>query len=157
MKIKNLFVDNCFQIEWEHDGDHSQLTVFCDDKSNKIMFDTSCNNRELVKQMFSEMVDSAVFCRDEEIDTKTIELSVKQADALLDLTNPALEPNQIIRSNTYREAYFNLEPLSTGETRILEVAYSQLNTDDSLEDLQRWHKNQTVAVNMFHAKLHTTK
>ncbi len=157
MKIKNLYVDNCFQIEWEHNGEHSQITVFCDEKSNKIMFDTSCNDRELIKQMFSKMVDSAVFYRDEDINTKTTQLTVEQADALLDFTNPALEPNRIIRSNTYREAYFNLEPSPTGETRVLEIAYSEPDADDSLEGFQRWYKNQTVAVNMFHAKLHTTK
>jgi hypothetical protein len=157
MKIKNLYADNCFQIEWEHDGQHSKITVFCDEKSNKIMFDTFCNNRELVKQMFSEMVDSAVFYRDEEIDTKTIELSVEQADVLLDFTNPNLQPTRLIKSNTYREAYFILESSNEGETHVLEVAYSQPNTDDRLEDYQRWHKNQTVAVDMFHAKLHITQ
>ena len=157
MNIKNLYVDNCFQIEWEHNGEHSQITVFCDEKSNKIMFDTSCNDRELVKQMFSEMVDSAVFYRDEDIDTKTTELSVEQADALLDFTNPALEPNRLIKSDTYREAYFILESPIKGETRVLEIAYSEPDVDDSLKDFQRWYKNQTVAVNMFHAKLHTTK
>lgn len=107
--------------------------------------------------MFSEMVDSAIFYRDEDADTKTSELSVEQADALLDFTNPNLQPTRIIKSDIYQEAYFILESPIKGETHVLEVAYSQPNTNDSLEDYQRWHKNQTVAVNMFHAKLHTTK
>jgi len=154
-KVQYANLINSFTVQWgvEKIG-FGEFRAYYDDRTSNIVFETEGMDREFVKQVLCAMVDNAVFDDFQDQQTETVNLTVEQADALLDFNNPHLVPDSIVRSNTYREAFFNLSNTSNGNPRVVEIQFSMIN-DDS-DEYNHWIENKTVGVNMFAAKLHTT-
>lgn len=153
--VKYANLHNGFTVSWgvEKIG-FGQFYAYHADQTSNIIFSTEGMDRDFVKQVLCAIVDNAVFDDFQDQVTETVKLTVEQADALLDFNDPHLSPDSVVRSNTYREAYFNLPDTGDGKTQVLEIQFSMVN--DDFDEYTRWIENKTVGVNMFEANLHTT-
>lgn len=136
-----------------------QLYIYNNPKTNQLVCDSEGMSREFIKAVFNHLIDTAVFSDFQKQQTETIDLSVHEADSLLDFTDKWLNPSSTVQvCETEAIAYFNLESSIEGETRVLEVKYISQDCEiERIECQSRWYKNKTVGTDMIHVKLHKTR
>lgn len=136
-----------------------QLYIYNDPKTNRVVCHSEGMGREFIKAVFNHLIDNAVFSDFQKQQTETIDLSVQEADSLLDFADKWLNPSSTVQvSETEVIAYFNLESLIADETQVLEVKYISQDCEiERIECQSRWYKNKTVGTDMVYVKLHKTR
>lgn len=136
-----------------------QLYIYHDQKTNRVVCDSEGMSREFIKTVFNHLIDNAVFSDFQKQQTETIDLSVHEADSLLDFTDKWLTPDNTVQvSETEVIAYFNLQSSIADETQVLEVKYKgKYSPKEYIECQSRWYKNKTVGTDMIYVKLHKTR